>query len=439
LAYTYITLAQAKTQLAARLHDSSAIFFTNTGTYPELGLYIKEALRTWQVLTSYWRERATLSTVAGTAFYDLSVSLSTLRGYTLKDQDLIAQMQYHLLEPATPTLWSGTEQFTLLDMTDALQRRRNQFLAETSCVVTRSTQASAAAPIVRNDLPDTTIGTNRVAWITPGGTYYTLWREDEWALTTFYNSWPSAYESPSAYSASAVPPITIQVAPAPTVTGTLELLTVSAPANLNPAAGVLMNIPDDFCWVVKWGALADLLSKDGPAMDPSRAAYCEQRYQSGVDLARQSSILIQGEYNSTPLVIDSLQSLDAQDPAWENTTGVPSILAVEGDNLLVVSPIPNGVYTISLDVVKNAAIPVNDAAQLQLGREELDAILGYAEHLAMFKVAGDEWESTNTMWENMVKVAMAYNERLGASTRYTRPFMNQAHNDRTEVQRKGGQ
>ena len=56
MAYTYLTYGGAKAQLASRLHDTSSIFYTDTGTYPELEVYLKEALRVWQVLTAYWRE-----------------------------------------------------------------------------------------------------------------------------------------------------------------------------------------------------------------------------------------------------------------------------------------------------------------------------------------------------------------------------------------------
>ena len=91
MAYTYITFAQAKAQLAAKLHDSSMVYFVDA----ELEYYITEALRTWQCLTAYWRERASLVTISGTAFYDIPTNCS-IRSYNVLDQDIVSQIQNHL-------------------------------------------------------------------------------------------------------------------------------------------------------------------------------------------------------------------------------------------------------------------------------------------------------------------------------------------------------
>jgi hypothetical protein len=81
--------------------------------------------------------------------------------------------------------------------------------------------------------------------------------------------------------------------------------------------------------------------------------------------------------------------------------------------MFAVSPPPDTAnYSITLDVVQNAPVPVNAGDQLQLGREELDAIIGYAEHLALFKVGGAEFLSTTPLYDQMVRLAGVYNERL---------------------------
>ena len=64
-AYSHTTLAQARAQLAGRLQDNGNVFWLSA----ELDGLIKESLRTWQVLTAYWRERAVFATVSGTALY----------------------------------------------------------------------------------------------------------------------------------------------------------------------------------------------------------------------------------------------------------------------------------------------------------------------------------------------------------------------------------
>jgi hypothetical protein len=424
LAYSHTSLTEAKTELSRRLHDTGKVFFVDA----ELEIYIKEALRTWQTLTAYWRERGVFATTADTAFYDINSQLSSIRGFTIKDQDLLGQIQYHLLETYDVDAWSGTDMFILTDVVNALQRRRNQFLAETGSVVTRSTLAAPSTPISRVTLPDDIIDLRRVSWYNTDNVHSLLWREDEWALAAFSASlWTTTPTTPYAYSVTATPPVSMQVSPVPLDKGTMEILAVENPANLDVSgSGTLMNIPDDFCWIVKWGALADLLGKDGPAMDQERADYCEKRYQQGVDIARMQSCIIQAELQGIPLIVDSMHDLDSFDPDWRNKTGTPADIGTSGMNIIGLSPVPDNVYSVTLDVVRNAPV----GAQLQVGREELDAILGYAEHLAMFKVAGPEWQATNIFWENMLQMSLSYNERLAAASRYAVPIADQSRNEK---------
>jgi len=430
-AYTYVTYGGAKTQLSARLHDSANTFFTDTGTYPEIELYLKESLRCWQVLTAYWRAEDSFDTVASTIFYDLEVQLSSTRDFTIYDRELISDMQYHLLEPATPTAWSGTEQFTLTDLTSALQRRRDQFLAETGCHLTRATQAGAAGTIT---LPEV----RRVAWVTAASVYTPLTKSDEWELQTYDVDWETA-DTPYAYSIAASAPVTLELAPPPSVAGTIEVLSVRSGATLDPTTPVLMGIPDDYCWVVKWGAMADLLSKDGPAYDPERASFCAKRYEQGVEYARNAICMIQAQIDSSPVPVTPLTDQDNYNHAWQNDTEAePTSMFSAGLNLVAFHAPPDAAYTITCDVVQNAPIPVNDAANLQLGPEELNAILGYAEHLAMFKIGGEEFQATQPLYDNFMKLAQNYSQRRGAMVRYSHPLALQSNKEEFVNPRREG-
>ena len=440
MVYSHTTLAQARAQLATRLQDASLVYFVTA----EVDRYIKESLRTWQTLTGYWRARATFVTAAATMFYDLEALLApALRDFTLLDQDLVTDIEYHLLEPPTPAAWTGTGQFVLQDLTDALQRRRNQFLVETGCHLVHSTQAMPAPPIGRAPLSDAIIDVRRAAWYDAALVYTHLWREDEWAMNASDPTWVTNLGTPTSFSIIATPQVSLQVSPNPIDAGTLDLITVNAGAALNPAAGVLMGVPDDFCWIVKWGALADLLSKDGPARDPQRADYCEKRYQQGVQLANLFTCVIQAEIQGIPLIVNALADLDAYDQNWQNGSGTPTDIAIAGINLVVPYPKPDGVYSMTFDVVRNAIIPAVDADQLQIGREELEAILGYAEHLAMFKVGGPEFAATAHYWDNMMHIAATHSERISAASRYAAILAEQSRKEQfarpRRVALQGGQ
>jgi len=326
LSYTHTDFASAKTQLAALLQDTANVYWADA----ELGVYIQEALRTWSAYAFYWKERGVFTTVAATAFYDLPTELPALRAYSVTDSNLVTTIQYHFLEPATGTSWTGSNQFTLSDLTAALQRRLNQFLVDTGCVVTKSTVAIAPVQSGRNTMVDTMIDIRRLAWIDVDGDYTVLEREDETALGNYQIGWPQEPATPYAYSVAVTPPLQLQLAPPPADTGQLEVISVDTGATLDPTAGVILGIPDDYTWAVKFGAMADLLGSDGQARDSERAAYCEARYMDGVRLARLATSVMRLAVNAVPVEIVSLYELDQYSPDWQDASGAPGLAAMAG-------------------------------------------------------------------------------------------------------------
>jgi hypothetical protein len=421
--YNFTTFGGLKTQLALRLQDAAQIYWLNA----EMGLYLTESLRTFGLCSGFWRARGNVTTVANTAFYDIQQLLTDGSQFflqpTVTDQAIIQQLQYMLLEPAvSQTSWLGTEMFTYQDLANAVQNRLNQFLSDTGCVVNVSLVNVASPPIGRQQLDQKTVDVRRVAWIgsAPESYYTTLWREDERLLTAADQGWSVNPGAPEAYSIMAPPPLQLQIAPIPQSNGQLELLTVDS-ATLNPANGpTVLGIPDDLTPAIKWGALADLLGKDGEARDPVRAQYAEQRYQIYVTLARMLPVVIHSELNGVPLIPSTLQEMDASTPGWENITASPGNpvmdLILAAPNLIAISAVPDQAYSVTLDVVRKTPI-YNDGDNVQIGREQLDAILDYAEHLALFKVGGAEWHATERGAQNFMLQAITYNQRISAAAR----------------------
>jgi hypothetical protein len=404
------------TQLANGLGDPGKVFWLDA----ELKLYIKESLRTWNSMAMYYKAQSSFNTVNGTAFYDLTTELSTDLGFTLQDRDIITDIEYSLLEPPTPTSWTGTEMFTLQQLTDAIQNRRNQFLLETGLIVTRTTQAitgSVLSPASRISLTSDLIMTiRRLAWLV-SSTYTQLWRQDEIELNTYsVGSLTTAASTPQSYSVALTPNLTVQIAPPANANGTLEILSINAPAALDPSTGVLMNIPDDFCWAIKFGALADLLGGDGQRSDPMRSDYCEKRYREGVELARVAVSIEQARIAGSPVQPISIKDLDAYLPGWQNTTDDPTMLGVEAYNLIALSPVPDAAFSITLDLVRKAPMPSANGDNIDLGREELDAVIDYAHHLAAFKMGGAEFQQTMPHYERLMRLASVQNSILRANS-----------------------
>ena len=422
--YLHTAWAALQTALSQRLRDTAQTFWTAT----EVPLHLAEALRTFGCLAGFWRERSTVALVSGTFVYALesqtagSPTLASLIGPTITDRDIIQQVQFALLESAsTQASWPGTSMFTYNDVSNAVTRRRNQFLADTGCFLTHSTQVAASPPIGRQPLSEDIIAVRRVAWVgaSPYAYYSTMWPSDERSLTAAGSSWNTDSSTPEEWSILASPPITLQLAPPPVSVGTLDMLTVNSMALTPDSAATVLDVPDNLTPAVKWGALADLLSIDGPARDLPRAAFCQQRYDQFVAMGRYLPCVIHAEIQGVSTIPVSLQELDASEPNWMNSSKEPSDVALAGWNIMAVNPVPdaNGPYSVTLDVVRNAPVPSADLTQVQLGREQLDMILDYAEHLALFKVGGAEWRATELQARNFTAQALAYNKRLSATAR----------------------
>ena len=397
--------------LAARLNDPTFVHWTSL----ELSRYVVEALRTYNALTQSYKNRESFPSVTGAAFYDLPTVIPLLRAYNVTDAHLVADIEYALMEPPTPTVWTGTSQFTLADVVSAMQRRRDQFLRETGAVVTREVLALTPDVNGRMTVPADIVTIRRAAWVMADGTVVPLKREDEWAFTNYQRTWqtpvPPSIRWPTGYSVGVTPPLSVQLAPPPSVVGSIELISIVNGLALNPSTPVLLGIPDDWTWVVKFGALADLLSKTGVSADSQRAAYCEARWQQGVKLAAQASVVLQGFINGAVGRLFSVQEADIYRRTWETTPGAPQQVLTMGQNMLALSPPPDGgtsagPYTITLDVVANMPVPISNSDCVNEGLDDslLDAILDYAEHLALFKEGPDQLTASMDLYQRFVRV-----------------------------------
>jgi hypothetical protein len=403
----------AVSDLAARLVDVNNVRWTKV----ELEIYLREALQTWNALTEHTHETGTFETSGTTAFYDLSQVIATIRGYTITDQQLISSMLYTLLEPPqNPSAWgtwSGSQQFSLADLASALQYRRDQFLRETGAILTRQLLTIAPPPDGRILLPEAVIEPRRAAWLsTPDAKSTPLLRDDEWGYDHFGLEWmQTPTRPPETFSVGTSPPLVMQVSPPPQDTGTLDLVSINRGAVLTPATGpTLLGIPDDWTWVVKFGALADVLSKDGLSQDLGRAAYFESRFRHGVKLAQIAGVVLTARINNIPCLIDALSDVDTYFPTWQTTPGNLARILTAGHNLVAVvpppGPLPGGEpWAVTVDVVANALVPESFYADLQIGPEVYDIILDYAEHLALIKDGPAMVDQTQPLLDRFLRAA----------------------------------
>jgi hypothetical protein len=242
-----------------------------------------------------------------------------------------------------------------------------------------------------------------------------MWPEDVWSFQSFENGYTTFPQGvPQYYALSTQPPLSFDVDTAPQQEGEYELLTVNAGAPLIVDSPTLIPIPTDFAWVLKWGAMADLLSKEAEAKDEGRAAYCNMRYQQGMKLLSMAPAALQFRINNVPLWMDAVRSADEYFTDWQTLEpGVPTNLFVAGLNLVALSPAPDAIgYSATVTVVQNAPIPVADGDFVQVARGDYDAIIDFSQHLAMFKNGGAEFAETKELYARFVRQAALYNSKL---------------------------
>lgn len=406
MAYSQLTFDQLTTALSIRLSDPNKVFWLEA----EMQAYLKEALRTWQAFSQYTSDNAGFNTVANTPYYDLFSQITKLAP-TITDRNLIEDIERHLQEPISSTVWTGTEQFTLAGVTQAIQKRRDRFLIETGLVSAFSEVAASTADLI---LDDNIINVRRALWKTAGGIYNILWPADTFMLTSGSQAW-TIPDVPADFTTYYSSSLDLLLAPPPSVAGFVHMITVNSGPDLNPAASeTVLGIPDDLCWVVKFGALADLFGQDGPGQDVGRAQYCETRWKDGIKLARISNYVQLGYQVGTPSFINSLEEQDTSEPDWvNNTPGAPVSLSISG-NVAAINPTPDAAYALSFQIVPKAVMPTAGGDFVQVGQEIIDVILDYAQHLANVKESANDIQETMGMYQNMVKLAAVENDILRA-------------------------
>lgn len=423
--YNYVTFQQVKDALAARLLVSATDPTQELWTDEERGLLIIEALRTWNSLTGFFRSEFLLDTIPDQTWYDITNTddcPNTTRPYTVTDTDLYTQMEYHLMEPPTGGVWTGSLQFNIYDLQNAVQRKRNEVISITGCVITR--RGLAANP-GRITLPDTLIDIRRVAWIPLPDLGYEavpLYPEDEFGLGAYEPDFAQETGEPSTYQQSSEPPLAFDVNVTPVVPGQYEVLSVDAGVPLAAPIDTVLTIPDDFTWVVKFGAMSDLLNQEGNAKDELRAKYCDLRYRMGVALLRAAPAILVARIQNVPLDIESAQSIDNYRPGWQGEeAGQPDTLVIAGVNLIGFAPTPDeGPYSATLSVVRNAPLPTTDPNKIQLGQDDYDSILDYAQHLGALKLGGAEFAATMPLLQKFLNRAALSNSKLANLGEYQR-------------------
>lgn len=137
-----------------------------------------------------------------------------------------------------------------------------------------------------------------------------------------------------------------------------------------------------------------------------------------------------------PIRIGDLSDADKYSPTWQLLMGAPKRLLLAGQTVAAVSPPPNDEYTIVLDVVRNAPVPIADADVLQVGADIFDAILDLAQHIALFKEGPGQLEQSLALLARAADVAGVDLGLQQAAQPARSPLMNQTRTDEHSLSRE---
>lgn len=132
-------------------------------------------------------------------------------------------------------------------------------------------------------------------------------------------------------------------------------------------------------------------------------------------------------FNGVPLFPSSLQDLDQGRQYWESETTVsagsvpdkPQLWGIGAMNLVAIWPADHvGGNSLMMDGIAITPVLAGLSDYLNIGEQELNGLLNYWQHVAMFKDGGDEFASSMGQFKDFLKQAGTTNSLLMASSKF---------------------
>jgi hypothetical protein len=250
-----------------------------------------------------------------------------------------------------------------------------------------------------------------------------LYRDDTVAQE-FYEAgfWQAPSGTPQTFMLTSEPPLSWNVDIPPGVPGTYEAVELLAGTPFAPPASTLLNVPDDYAWVLIWGALADLLGRESEATDRQRSDYCLKRYIDGLTLLLKTPWIMLTKITGRATTTVSIANADRYSPGWDlnSTTQMDLPFIVTGGIDFFAAPIG---ASVGLTVLGNAPVPVTDGDFVQVSRANWDTVLDLAQVFAGFKMGGGEFQQLLEVEERALQACAAENTRLKSTGAFADIFL----------------
>lgn len=409
--FKHTTRLDLKSLLAKKSGDLEKVYWPDD----EWNLYINEALLTYGAIAQAWKFPIQIKTQVGKSFYDISSELFTnqnLLVFELDYQFLINLINKHLFENLVD-INSTSEITSTIEILKFARNRINLYQYLTSLVISKNTYNFVESGINQLIINDEVIDIIRVAYLI-NSKYYNLHKEDEQDIA-FNDSkvFNTTKNIPDYYTTLLGSLNQIFVYPPPANLGQLEIISINGIASsILLALNTKIPLPNNLVPYLKYGILADIFSKEGIGQDLARASYCEERWREGLQIGINYSSILFAKLNSIPIQIDSLNSFDDQQNNWENEIGKPNLIGSVGYNLFATNRVPNDVYSIDIDCITNAYLPIDDNDFIDIKEEYIGSFANYCLHLANFKSGFAALKKTDGFRNTFVQGAISHNLRL---------------------------
>ena len=373
----------------------------------EMQDYLAEALRIWNVITGFHTSTATVASVANQIFYT-----TTQVTATITEQAILNVMQRHMLETPNNGASLSSDIWTIGEWVDYLNDRAFLF-RRLGLVLNNDTFSTVIGTSQYNLLTQVStvlLKVHRVAWLNATGVSFGLARRPLSEYDNLLPSWVDTNDTPEAWLPTEEgSDDIIEVVPAPIAAGTLDVTSMQEPTTLPQVAdGTILGAPTDFTPYIKWGALAEILKKEGQGHDPVRAAYCEQRFQEGLILAAFFNPVHTIRFGSEPLVKTDLFDLDNGNDGWQGQSTTPEFWFPYGATQVGVNPAHlAGGTNFTILGIRDAVIPASDPTSVDISEDHVKVIVGYAQHLAAFKQGGGEFKASIKLFTEFLGAALA--------------------------------
>jgi hypothetical protein len=238
----------------------------------------------------------------------------------------------------------------------------------------------------------------------------TLYRDDTVALEWYESPlYQLTAGTPQTFQLSSEPPLSFDVDIPPSQPGVYEAITSQSGTAFNPPTATLLGIPNDWAFILEYGALADLLGRESEATDRERSAYCLKRYQDYLGVITKTPWIMLGNVNGVACSVDSIEETDRFSVGWDlNPSNFGPVIVTGGIDFLA-APVGS---SIGITCLGNAPLLDATGQFLQVSRDSLDTVLDLAQSLASFKLGGGEWKAALELEERAIKFCAAENSRL---------------------------